>query len=69
MKPRQLASSSPDPQWLTRAEAAARIGVNPRTIDRRIAEGMLQAYRTGPLIRVKAADVDALMVPMLGGAA
>ena len=46
----------------TIAEAAARMGVNPRTIRRRIADGHLTAYRLGPrLIRLEISEVDAIL--------
>jgi excisionase family DNA binding protein len=45
--------------------AAARVGLNHRTIRRYIAEGKLRAYRVGDrLIRVDQADVDALVRPV-----
>ncbi|WP_367181608.1 excisionase family DNA-binding protein [uncultured Serinicoccus sp.] len=45
------------------AAAAERTGMSIRTLRRRIAEGQLPAYRSGPrLIRVNPADVDRLMV-------
>ena len=50
-------------QYETIAEAAARFNVSQRTIRRRIAAGDLPAYRFGPvLIRVKAAEVDAVLL-------
>lgn len=49
----------------TLAHEAARVGVHPRTLRRRIAEGRLTAYRVGPkLIRLDPAEVDALMSPI-----
>jgi len=46
-------------------DAARRLGVNPRTIRRRIAEGKLTAYRFGPtLIRLDPAEVDGLLRPI-----
>lgn len=46
----------------TIADAAARLGVSPRTIRRRIADGHLTAYRFGPrLIRLDAVEVDAVL--------
>ena len=53
------------PGTLTITEAAARIGVNTKTIRRRIADGSLVGYRFGPrLIRVDPAEVDALLQPI-----
>jgi excisionase family DNA binding protein len=47
------------------AEAAARLGVHPRTIRRHIASGSLTGYRLGSrLIRVDASEVDALLRPI-----
>ncbi len=46
-------------------QAANRTGVSPRTLRRRIADGSLRAYRLGPrIIRLDAAEVDLLMVPV-----
>lgn len=53
----------PVPKYVTLEHAADRLGVNTRTIRRRIAEGKLPAYRLGPRqIRVWTSDVDALLV-------
>lgn len=44
--------------------AARRLGVTPRTLYRRIANGDLTAYRSGPrILRLDPADVDALLAP------
>ncbi len=52
-------------QYETITDAARRLGVNPRTIRRRIAEGRLTAYRFGPtLIRLDPAEVDGLLRPI-----
>ena len=41
------------------------LAVHPRTIRRYISSGDLPAYRIGPRqIRVRASDVDALLVPI-----
>ena len=40
------------------AEAAARLGVTPRTLYRFIDEGSLAAYKFGRVIRLKEADVE-----------
>jgi excisionase family DNA binding protein len=46
-------------------DAAERLGVHPRTIRRRIADGQLTGYRFGPhLIRLDPAEVDALLRPI-----
>lgn len=51
-------------------EAADRLGVSYRTVRRWIAAGRLTAVRVGPrLLKVSAADLDALMQPVGGGAA
>lgn len=50
-------------QFETLTEAADRTGLSVRTLRRRIAAGMLPAYRCGPrVLRVVAADVDRMMV-------
>jgi excisionase family DNA binding protein len=46
--------------YLSLQEAAALVGVNPRTLRRRIAEGALPAYRVGRLVRIKPDDVQRL---------
>lgn len=50
-------------QFETLAEAADRTGLSVRTLRRRIAAGLLPAYRSGPrVLRVDPSDVDRLMV-------
>lgn len=50
------------------AAEAARVGVHPKTLRRRIASGELTAYRFGPkLIRLDPAEVDALFRPIVTG--
>jgi excisionase family DNA binding protein len=50
------------------AEAAAYLGVTPRTIRQMIADGRLTAYRSGTrLVRLDLNEIDAAMVPF-GGA-
>ena len=45
------------------AEAAERTGLSTKTIRRRIASGVLAAYRSGPrVLRVDPDDVDQVMV-------
>ena len=50
----------------TLPEAAARLRCHPRTLRRRIAAGELVGYRLGgsPLVRLDAAEVDALLRPI-----
>lgn len=49
---------STDIEWLSTADAAARLGITPRTLYRFIDHGELPAYRFGRVIRVKAADIE-----------
>ena len=56
--------------FITLADGAARLEVNPRTIRRYIADGRLTGYRVGPrLIRLDAAEVDGLLAPIPTAAA
>lgn len=58
------------PAYLGIPEAAAYLGVDDKTIRRAIAAGRLPGYRLGrKLIKVKPADLEALLKPMQGGAA
>ncbi len=57
--------STPRRSYESIAAAADRTGVSARTLRRRIADGSLRAYRLGPrIIRLDAAEVDRLMVPV-----
>lgn len=49
---------SDEHEWLSTAQAAARIGVVTRTLYRMIDQGELPAYRIGRVLRLKAADID-----------
>lgn len=52
---------SEEPEMLTRADVARIWKVNPHTVDRWVAAGILPAYRLGPrLIRFRAEDVAAM---------
>jgi len=42
------------------ASAAARMGVSVKTVRRRIAEGVLPAYRCGRILRLDPNDVDGM---------
>lgn len=58
------------PHYESLTRAAARTGISVRTLRRRVADGSLPAYRTGPrMIRVRSSDVDRLMrpIPSVGG--
>lgn len=71
-RPSRPKQHRPSRRFLTIEDAAERLGVNPKTIRRRIADGSLTGYRMGPrLIRVDVAEVDALLepIPTTGGAA
>lgn len=50
-----------DPQFLTVAEVAAQLRVDPTTVRRWIAAGELPASRLGKNFRIAAADVDAFL--------
>lgn len=51
-------SDSDEINWLSTADAAARLGITPRTLYRFIDEGQVPAYRFGRVIRLKANEVD-----------
>jgi excisionase family DNA binding protein len=52
-------------QFESLTQAAERTGLSTRTLRRRIAAGLLAAYRAGPrVIRLDPADVDHLLVPV-----
>lgn len=54
--------SARQPEWVTIATAAKRLGLSIKSIRRRIADGTLPAYRVGPrLIRLDAEDIDRLL--------
>lgn len=62
-------SATPEPVELSVAEAAARLGVDHKTIRRAIARGDLAARRIGPrLIRIRVADLDSYGRPLGAGA-
>lgn len=55
--------------YISQAEAAAYLGVSPRTVRQMIADGRLRAYRSGTrLVRLRVEEIDAAMKPF-GGAA
>lgn len=45
-------------QWLSTQDAAARLGITPRTLYRFIDQGDLPAYRFGRVIRLRTHEVD-----------
>jgi excisionase family DNA binding protein len=47
-----------DGDWMSTKEAAAALGLTPRTLYRLIDEGQLPAYRFGRVIRLKQTEVD-----------
>jgi excisionase family DNA binding protein len=52
----------PDPiRWMSTAEVADYLGVNPRTLYRLIDEGDLPAYKLGRVIRLQESDVLAFI--------
>ena len=50
--------TSADGDWLSTKEAAAALGLTPRTLYRLIDEGQLPAYRFGRVIRLKQSEID-----------
>lgn len=46
-------------RWAKQAEAAEHIGVNPRTLRKYVAEGLVPAHRIGRMIRFDLNEVDA----------
>lgn len=52
--------------WISINQAAFELGLNPKTIRRRIADGTLRAVRVvgTNAIRIRRSDLDALMRPV-----
>lgn len=69
--PTNVSTSPSSRRWLSQAEAAEYLGVNPRTIRGYIARGVLPAHRvTGSrLVRIDRAALDAMLrrIPTAGG--
>lgn len=64
-----MTTTSPD--WLSKRDAADMLGISVRTIDRRIAEGELAAYRgrgSDRLVRIRRADLLASLELIPNGA-
>lgn len=56
--------------YLSISDAAAYLGVTPRTIRQMIADGRLRGYRSGPrLVRLRRDEIDAAMQPYGGAVA
>ena len=49
------------PQWLSTKQAAAYLGIIPRTLYRLIDSGQLPAYRFGRVIRLQRHQIDAFI--------
>ena len=47
--------------WVGTTDAAAYLGITPRTINRLIDDGEIPAYRIGRVIRLRIADLDAFI--------
>jgi excisionase family DNA binding protein len=58
-----------EPDYLTAAEAATRLGISLRTVRRRIADGSLASARIGHAVRIPAAALDLPMARPAGTAA
>ncbi|TBR17416.1 MAG: helix-turn-helix domain-containing protein [Chitinophagaceae bacterium] len=52
-------------EWLTKAEAAERLGVHPATLDRWRREGRITRYTTPGVqnARFRLSEIDALFIP------
>ena len=59
-----MPSAATHNELLPLKDAAGLVPCSVRTLRRRIAEGKLPAYRSGQLIRVKRADLDAMLQPV-----
>ena len=60
-----MSTATPEPVELSVADAAARLGVEHKTIRRAIARGDLPARRIGGrLIRIRVADLDSYGTPL-----
>lgn len=59
----------PGPSWLSPAQAALLLGVSVSTLRGRIRRGELRAYRLrgSRLLRLRLADVEALLEPVPSG--
>jgi excisionase family DNA binding protein len=55
---RGIIESVTEPDYLTAAEAATRLGISLRTVRRRIADGSLPSARIGRAVRIPAAALD-----------
>jgi excisionase family DNA binding protein len=58
-----------EPDYLTAAEAAARLGISLRTTRRRIADGSLPSVRIGRAVRIPATVLDLPLARPAGAAA
>ena len=58
-----------DPDYLTAADAASRLGISLRTVRRRIADGSLPSARIGHAVRIPAAALDLPVARRRGAAA
>lgn len=53
-------------EWITRQEAARRLGIGLRTLDGLVGRGEIPAYRVGSkLVRIKDVDLDKYMAARL----
>ncbi len=59
--------SNTSPDLKTIKQAAEQLQVHPNTIRNLILRGDLQAERVGRLIRIRQANIDALLTPFKGG--
>lgn len=55
-------------EWLSKSDAARRLGLSSTTLDRRLAEGAIpySQDRKGGRVRIRAADIDAYLLETNG---
>ena len=51
-------------EWLSRTEAARRLGIHPNTLDRWVTRGLVIKYIAGGTVRFKISEIDAVYVPI-----
>jgi excisionase family DNA binding protein len=64
-EPHQPTSTGSESPWVTRTQAAQRVGVTTRCIDLMVGDGRLKSYTLGPrIVRLRVDEVDAAFKPV-----